>query len=245
MIRDDAERRGIDVCEGAIGWLDKHNDVEILCIYDEFVPVSGLQFIPAPECDAIYYVDHFDRTKFIRTDTIFHKTHEEKLAELRNVAFCLGAKSCSIDISESESEADSAKRKASTSEGLHVGIIKASAGTDIEQSSAHKNVFHNGGHSESKWSGDQERVRPELKWFRHEETILKLIDSCLSGTSYVQSEFLVLEGSSFATMSHKAAVAVDAAASKSGVGANSKNTNSMEAQASKESRSKLIFHIEF
>ena len=35
MIRDDAERRGIDVCEGAIGWLDNANGMEVLYLYDE------------------------------------------------------------------------------------------------------------------------------------------------------------------------------------------------------------------
>lgn len=165
------------------------------------------------------------------------------MAELRNIAYSLGAKSCSIEITESES--DSTKRKSSTREGTTVGTIKTSVGAESERHSSHQGTFHRSGHSESKWSGEQERVRPELKWFRHEETILKLIDTCLSGNNHVQRKMLLLEGSSFATMSRKAAVAVDAAASRSGIGGNSKTSDSMEAQASTESRSKLIFIIEF
>ena len=40
MIRDDAERKGIDVCEGAIGWLNNDSEMEVLCLYDEAVEMS-------------------------------------------------------------------------------------------------------------------------------------------------------------------------------------------------------------
>lgn len=45
-IVDDAERRGIDVCEGAIGWLGKVANTEIMYLYDEAVEDSGLTFVP-------------------------------------------------------------------------------------------------------------------------------------------------------------------------------------------------------
>ena len=92
QIVDDAVRRGIDVCEGAIGWLGNETGVEILHLYDEAVPFSKLQFVPSADCDAVYYVDSFDRRRFIRLDCIFSKAHEERLAELKNIAYLLGAK---------------------------------------------------------------------------------------------------------------------------------------------------------
>lgn len=68
MIRDDAERRGIDVCEGAIGWLGKEGGMEVLYLYDEAVSFSKIQFVPSADCNAIYYVDRFDRNRFcVRT----------------------------------------------------------------------------------------------------------------------------------------------------------------------------------
>lgn len=79
MIRDDAERKGIDVCEGAIGWLGNESGMEVLYLYDEAVPTSGITFVPSADCDAIYYVDKFDRKKFIRTDYIFKLAHDERL----------------------------------------------------------------------------------------------------------------------------------------------------------------------
>ena len=73
MIVDDAVRRGIDVCEGSIGWLSKESGVEILSLYDEAVEFSGIQFVSAVTCNAPYYVDSFNRNRFIRTDCIFTK----------------------------------------------------------------------------------------------------------------------------------------------------------------------------
>ena len=99
-IVDDAETRNIDVCENSIGRLVTEKDVEIFYMNDEFITACGLHFVPAPVCDAIYHVDNFDRTRFIRTDEIFAKALEEKLAELEHIAFCLGALHCSIEIVE-------------------------------------------------------------------------------------------------------------------------------------------------
>lgn len=55
-IVDDAVRRDIDVCQGAIGWRENKKDTEVLFLYDEFVEKSGLKFVPAPVCDEIYYI---------------------------------------------------------------------------------------------------------------------------------------------------------------------------------------------
>ena len=63
----------------------------------------------------------------------------------------------------------------------------------------------------------------------------------INSINQIQAEILILEGSLSATMSQKAAVAIDGAVNKIGIKANS----AMEQQATKESTSKLIFSIEF
>ena len=98
MLREEVERRGIDVCEGAIGWLGKESEMEVLYLYDKAVPSSGLQFVPVASSGAVYFADGFDPKRFIRTDCIFSRAHEERLAELKYVAHSLGAKSCTIEI---------------------------------------------------------------------------------------------------------------------------------------------------
>ena len=110
VIVDDAVRRGIDVCEGAMGWLSNQKGMEVLHLYDEYINESGIQFVPAPVCDAAYYVDRFDRKRYIQTECIFTKAHEERMAELKNIAYMLGATYCSIEINESTSNMENKKQ---------------------------------------------------------------------------------------------------------------------------------------
>lgn len=238
MIMDDAVRRGIDVCEGAIGWLSKESGVEVLCLYDEAVEFSGVQFVPAVTCDAVYYVDSFDRNRFIRTDCIFSKAHEERMAELKHVAYCLGAKRCSIEISESSSDTQVQNKSVKFTESFK-GI---SSTESSEQNIAQTGKSRRNGHIEVEFQGNDMLQTPKLKWFAHDDNIKRLIEMCCDGKRAVKTETLELAGSSSATMSQKTACAIDGAIGKMG---GAKGNTSMDAQAAKEHHSKLLFHIEF
>lgn len=239
VIVDDAVRRDIDVCEGAIGWLSNQKGMEVLHLYDEYIKESGIQFVPAPICDAAYYVDRFDRKRFIQTECIFTKAHEERMAELKNIAYMLGAKYCSIEISESSANVENKKRNLDAKVGIKVG--NATLHESVEQSSSYEGYVSRSGKIEASWVGSTEAKRPELKWFLHDDTIKRLIDMRCADINAIQSETLILEGSSSATMSKKTACAIDNAVGK--IGASGKAN--MEGQASREERSKLIFRVEF
>lgn len=238
QIVDDAVRRGIDVCEGSIGWLGNETGVEILHLYDEAVPFSKLQFIPSADCDAVYYVDSFDRRRFIRLDCIFSKAHEERLAELKNVAYMLGAKRCSIEISESGSEMQLQHKKASfsaTAKGVHTE-------EKAEQQFAVKDSYRRSGRIDAEFQGSDHPERPILKWFAHDDSIKRLIEMRCDGTHSVKSETLILSGASSATMSQKTAYTIDTALNKMYGG---KGSVSMDSQAAKEHKTQLQFFVEF
>lgn len=241
MIRDDAERKGIDVCEGAIGWLGNESGMEVLYLYDEFVPNCNITFIPSADCDAVYYVDSFDRTRFIRLDHIFSKAHEERLAELEHIAYCLGAKSCSIEICESSVELNVSKKKAALGGGVMFNGIKASSTEGAEQNLSSKNTANRRGRIQVQMDGHQSPRKPTLKWFANDNTIINLIESRCAGEIGIKSKTLELSGSSSATMSQKTACSIDNA-----VGAMKlKGSSTMEAQAIRENHSTLFFSIEF
>lgn len=241
VIRDDAERRGIDVCEGAIGWLSQESGMEVLYLYDEEVPSCGLEFVPSAECDAVYYVDSFNRNRFIRTDCIFKKAHEEKLAELKHVAHSLGAKSCTIEISESNIEVNVSKKKASFGGSGLIQGTKVSTSESGELNSSAKSSYHRSGKIVLTFEGSDMPKMPTLKWFARDENIIKLVDIRLNGDNSIKSEMLTLSGASSATMSQKTAYAIDNA-----VGAMKlKGSSSMESQAVRENQSTFLFSIEF
>ncbi len=238
MIVDDAVRRGIDVCEGSIGWLNSDSGSEVLFLYDEAVKMSGIKFIPTVTCDAMYYVDSFDRTKFIRTDYIFSKAHEERMAELKHIAHSLGAKSCTIEITEQSLE-NSSKSVISNASATIKGMT---AGASSQLSEAKRNLNNRSGRIEIYFEGNNEPKHPTLKWFANEDTIKNLIEIRCTNENAVKSEVLELSGSTSATMSRQAAYSLDAAMAKAKV---VQTGTSMDSQAAKEHHSKLFFSIEF
>ena len=225
-IVDDATRRGIEVCEGAIGWTQKVGDVETLYLYDEYVSKSNIKFVPFATCDAVYCVDPFDRMQFIDTDHTFERTTNEKLAELEHIAYSLEAKSCSIEIVEEVQQSMSAKATA--------GAKKANANTEMRNDGCKKQSIKN----VSYFEGARKVKMPRLKWFAFDENIKGLIDMRRSNNNAIKSKVLEIRCSSAATMSRKTAVAVDKIKAI-------KANLSAEVKALKEQNSKLVFQIDF
>ena len=236
-IVDDATRRGIDVCEGAMGWREKVNGTEVLFLYDEMIDTSNIRFIPVATCDTVYYVDNFDRNRYIKADCIFSKAHEERLAELENIAYCLGAKNCSIEIIELRQEGSESSKK------IGVGVSKKafSSNEHYEGSASHTNTSQLNGKTTTNFEGSNNPERPMLKWFAHDEGIKNLIEMRCTSNNSIKSRQLELSGSSSATMSEETACTIDAVIFK----AKSKNAISMETQATREHSRKLIYTIEF
>ena len=228
-IVDDAVRRGVEECEGSIGWTDKVNDVEVLHLYDEYVQESGLRFVPFARCDCVYCVDPFERGTFINADGIFERTLNEKLAELEQVAYCLGAKSCSIEIVESDSDKQSIK-----GDGKALRFAKG----DFE--AAFNNERQQRGKNTTYFEGKSIVQAPKLKWFSCDDNITGLVKMCTSGQNNIKSKILELHCSITASMSQKVAVAVDKIKDV-------KLNASMSAskKAVKEHNSKLLFEVEF
>lgn len=241
VIVDDAVRRGIDVCEGAIGWRSNENGMEVLHLYDEAVQMSGVEFVPNATCDAVYYVDSFDRNRFIRIDCIFSKAHEERLAELKHIAYSLGAKTCSIEISESSSEVQVSKKSFHLKENAKLNIVSAENSESAQQDTSYKDSSNRSGRIIAEFEGTTTPMYPTLKWFAYDDNIKRLIDMRCNGTHSIKSETIELSGASYATMSKKTAYAIDSTINKMGVSGSS----AMESQATRENLSKLVFHIEF
>lgn len=227
-IVDDAVRRDVDVCEGAIGWTDVVDGVEILHIYDKYVDESHINFIPFPKCHSVYCTDNFESNKYINSDTIFERNTNEKLAELEHIAYTLGAKSCSIEIEELDASNKSTKLDVSIS-GFHMGASTSNgSSTQKRQGSSGKNISYFEGHLNPQL--------PTLKWFVHDDSINNLIKMRCTDKNSIKSKVLELNCSSFASMSQQTASAIDKII---------KTSVSLEKQAIKEHNSKLIYEIEF
>lgn len=254
MIRDDAERKGVDVCEGAIGWLGNAGSIEVLYLYDEAVPFSGITFVPSADCNAIYYVDKFNRKRFIRTDCIFKTAHDERLAELEYIAYSLGAKHCTIDIEESEKSHKKANKRLGFNKNISAKSSESSSNfeheatgeidTNFETTQKRKDTRS----SELSWDGSDNPKRPKLKWFAYDDGIKNLIEMRCKGGNKINARTLKIQGSSSVTMSKDTACRIDNAISimgdLDGTIKNKKHAE-FEQQATRETEQTFIFSIEF
>jgi len=238
VIVDDAVRRDIDVCVGAIGWLGKAAQTEVLYLYDEAVSESGITFVPMAQCDAVYYVDPFDRKRFIRTDAIFSTAHEEQVAELRNIAEKLGAKKCIIDIKEDKRELSKVEKSVSLEEKKD---LAGSVNEGYEQSFENRSYISQKGRITANFTGSSEPQRPTLKWFAHNNAMKDLIETRMSGGNLAKNEEFEFTGTSSSALSQKAAYAIDSAISGMGV----KGSSSIAKQMEQEVNKTLYFSIEF
>lgn len=225
-IVDDAERRDIDVCEGAIGWTESVEGVEVLCLYDEFIPECGITFYPIVKCDSIYCVDCFDRKKFLDATNVFSIASQEKLAELEHIAYSLGAKSCSIEIVEAES--NKRKTDASVKSKAINGSYEAKSTEGRKQSAKTLSTF----------VGSDKPKAPTLKWFAHDDGIKRLVEMRCSDENSIQSKRLEIKCSLTTSMSVKTACAIDKILKIPA-------KLSMEHQAQKEQNSILVYEIDF
>ena len=225
-IVDDSTNREFITCDGAIGWIEKHEDVDVLQMYSDFVKKSNLQFVPVPQRDNVYCKDNFDALVFINSNQVFGKATEEKLAELENIAYCLGAKACSVEIVETDNEVNS------KSKNIVLPTTSAEASTTSKKSKTQS------GKTVSLFQGNNTPTKPILKWFAHDDNIKRLIEMRCADSNSIKSKILELKGASSATMSRRIACAIDDVA-------NVKGGISMEKQALKEHSNLLIYEIEF
>ncbi|MBQ7323865.1 MAG: hypothetical protein IJW96_04810 [Clostridia bacterium] len=233
-IVDDAVRKGIEVCDGAIGWLSKEKGVEILHLYDEEIAFSSLQFLPAAVCDSVYYVDPFNRNCYISLDSYFSYIQQAKLAELQHIAFSLGAKHYIVELIEMVNQAENANGEAKVTR-------KQMLKTEGEYAEKKNLVSKSQSVAEMSFTSTRKPTRPKLCWFAQDHNVRELVNMrCSKNAGDMLSNYVIeLSNSNTATISVSTAIKVEGA-SKS-LGANS----NFSKQSVKEHNSKLIFKLKF
>ena len=220
---DGANSEFIEVAD-AVGWSELHKDTQVLHLYASAAEKSDLLFIPTVQKNIAYCQDKFEPKKYVDATQVFAKATVEKLAELNNIAFCLGAKSCSVEIVEAESDRLSVKSNASVGK------------TGVSLSSAMGSAQKQSGKNISYFEGSDTPTVPPLKWFTHDEAIKGLIEMRMKKA--IRSNLLELRGSASATMAKATACVVDKLLNIGG-------KFSMEKEAVKEHNSTLLFEVEF
>lgn len=238
MIRivDGNERRGIDACRDAIGWLDTVKGTQIFNLYREAIGDSELSFYPKPSLYSTYYIDALDRSRFVELDSYFATMQQDKMAELRRIAFMLGAKRCKLEVTEYEETRRGRQVKGNAKAGKK-GSVRIDGSLSDSTRSEKKILFT------QEFEGDMVPQRPELHWYAHDSDVLLLIETRCGGEdkNKAKSYRVELKSETTMTMSVSLAMAIDEACSKLNIRANS----SLTSQAKRELRQSFVFEVEF
>lgn len=247
VIEDEDNRKGIDVCDGAIGWLSKAAGSEVLHLYEEFVPESGLIFFPFASCESIYYRNPNKDNRFINLSCYFETMQQDKMTELKNIAYCLGAKECRLESYESAKEAKIAKTKhkgkGKACIPTEAGTVRVSAETELSGELNKTKAQERYVLFSQKFEGSDTPVEPTLDWYENDKEILSLIEMRLNGESVNQTkEYSVSIDSKLSlSMDVNLAAKLDRALDKLGVESNF----TLKGESLKETRTKLEFVIVF
>ena len=230
QIVDDAVRRDVDVCEGAIGWTKKLNDVEVLFLYDEFVKESKITFIPFAHCDKTYCVDVFNKNRYIASDVIFERANDKKTAELENILYCLGAKKYYIEMVYSNVETSQTQFGTGVNTDTISGKIQHNSNTTATSFSSGKNFTY--------LTGNDTLQRPKLKWFKYDENINNLIKMRLSEDNHLKHKELKIQGTATEVVTKNVALAVDSLQ-------NIKGNTGMHSRFTTERNTLMIIEVDF
>ena len=257
IIADEDDRKDIEVCRGSIGWASRAGGMYVLHLYEEAVPISGIEFFPQPQLYSVYYQDAIDGKRYISLDRYFDTIQKDKITELKRIAYDLGAKSCRLESYEEEKSVRIAKakaglmskgkkakkgaegQKAEDGEKAEEGNLSAGASAGVKSDAhSHKSVVFS-----QTFEGNDQPRRPELKWFANDKEIEFLIDTRCGGSDVGKTKeySMELSSTSMQTMNVQAAAKIDKALSKLGASFNF----SLEGEALTEQRRRLLFEIEF
>lgn len=211
IIEDEDKRKGIDVCEGAIGWLTKSsNGMEVLHLYHAFAEGSGLLFHPLAQIGAAYVRDPSGLDRFLDLESLYREIQKEKMSELQHVAYCLGAKYCKLEMRETQ-VSDSKRGGRIKTSIKKTGV--ASESDDIsadrsEQVSEDRRMLF-----ERRFSGSDETRRPPLNWYKNDKEINALIEMRCSDDSKneIQDYVVDIDCRSSAALAQTRASEIDSA----------------------------------
>lgn len=165
------KRMEVEACKGAIGFVEKIKNENILNLYSEFASQAGFQLYPCVT-ETIYcanpYLDNF----YVGLDDYFKYIKKAKVDELETVAYSLGAKHVKISFKEKKKTLVSKDANGKV-KGNAFGVAKVNG--DMEYSMSSDEFSNIEVYTEVDFDGNDVPSRPELTYFKQESDIAALI----------------------------------------------------------------------
>ena len=250
-IFEDDKKMSLEVCQGAIGFIDKIGELlvlnlkrtEIEKINEQNAGGICINFIPAID-ESLYYIHPFNEWEYITLDEYFNHLKQARLNELEKIAYDLGAKHFDIRYEEEKKTFASVKGKTKQGgkapvevEGVKVGDLKVGDETNSSITINSKKQYESDKNVDFEYHG--EPVQPNLVFFKNNTDILNLIEMRMNGG--IKEKTYTLKYSSFFGMNLNMAKKIDAAIGVYKYEANA----SVSSEVEKEKRTSFRYHIVF
>lgn len=241
IIADEDERKGIDVCEEAVGWTELVRGMEVLHIHDDCTHLLNLEFYPPAMCDMAFYIDPTDSRRYLAVNEYFEIIRSDQLVELQVIAHSLGAKKCEVKVYELEKTMVKKDKRVDAHVNLNHGGMNPSVAAEGALVSSARSETESSVIFCQEFEGSDEPVVPDLHWYAHDKGIRSLIDGRISDLHRIKRRSVEVNNSLAQSFVLQSASKIDAALKKNRFECNFR----MEDEATHEARKRFIFDVEF
>lgn len=225
-------------CKDAIGFNSVIAKNSVMELVKGLYPEDRFNFYPNLS-GQIYLRNPYVKNMYIALNSYFEYIKKARVAELEMIADKLGAKYVKISYKESEKKFVSMEAGAKAEYGGTIGQKKAqykeNAKIDIDQSRLREIEVA----SKNEFKGHSDPVRPELVYFKNEDSIERLIESRMANN--ITSKTYMIKYNQSSDLNIALAAGIDAVLGKLKMGENA----SVKSEVERENRMYLEYEIRF
>ena len=192
VVEMDKKHAESEACIGSIGFWSEHKGVKVLNIYADKADMFGVIYYP-DRTSEIYYVDPFDRDRYVALDDYFHFLKVARVNELQRIAQDLGAKHFRVTYKENK-KAEIEKHQ----KGKAFGAQKAAGASGTAEAG---NDYNERNSSTLEIAAEMEcighdPVEPKLVYFQKDDSVKNLIRLRMSDNIVKHQKFTLSCGES-------------------------------------------------
>lgn len=237
-IKNRDDRTDVEGLDKAIGFDEQYDEKPIITVLSKYAKEMDIEFYPALSED-VFYVDPFDRRRYIQIDQYFHTLEQERIEELIGVAQDLGAKY--IEIAYSKENRTSSGSSVDANAKVKGLPITGKASASAKDSTTSRSML---GVKKSMNLPGMDPKEPKLKHFKNDIEINSIIDRRLHKENAIKGDYRC--ELSFNTSSGiKASNAANVEGALKKVGVNVKGKYKVTNEVMREDSQKLMVYLKF
>lgn len=181
----DKKHADSEACIGSVGFWSEHKGMKILNIYTDKADLFGLSYYPDRNSE-IYYVDPFDRDRYVALDGYFNYLKVARVNELQRIAQDLGAKHFRVTYKE-DVRSDYEKHQKGAVKGTQ-SASKSNGNVEAEHGISEKKNSTIEIAAEMECLG-HDPIEPKLVYFQRDDSIRNLIRLRMSDNTVKHQKF--------------------------------------------------------